>query len=63
MTYLLVALLAIATGWCWGHRTARVRVIFVGATQAQDDESFLADEAVRFWQLVNTIDLTDEEQQ
>ncbi|MFH9977919.1 hypothetical protein ACH4ND_01400 [Streptomyces sp. NPDC017179] len=33
---LLVAVLAAAAGWCCGHRTARIRHVPVGATEAQD---------------------------
>lgn len=39
MTYLLVALLAIAAGWCWGHSTARIRHIPIGATAQQDQDA------------------------
>lgn len=63
MTYLLTAVLCLAAGAIVGHRTARIRIIVIGGTPQQDDEAFLADETARFWQLVNTIDLTDEEQQ
>jgi hypothetical protein len=27
----------LAIGWCWGHATARIRHVPIGATQAQDD--------------------------
>lgn len=37
MITLLVALLALAVGAILGHRTARVRVIVIGATAAQDE--------------------------
>jgi len=36
MTYLLVAVLALSAGWCWGHSTARVRYAFIGGTREQD---------------------------
>ncbi|WP_158073022.1 hypothetical protein [Streptomyces kebangsaanensis] len=35
----LVAVLALATGWCWGHFTARIRHIPISTT-AQADEAF-----------------------
>jgi hypothetical protein len=37
MTLLIVAaLLTFALGWVWGHSTARIRVVPVGATAEQD---------------------------
>ncbi|WP_193241508.1 hypothetical protein [Streptomyces phaeolivaceus] len=42
MTYLLTALLALAVGWCWGHLTARVVHVPVGATAAQDETALCA---------------------
>lgn len=42
MTYLLTALLALTAGWCWGHATARIRHVPVGATET-DDQAALAD--------------------
>lgn len=36
MTLLIVALLALALGWTWGHSTARIRIIPIGATAQQD---------------------------
>ncbi|MET9729646.1 hypothetical protein ABZZ79_02965 [Streptomyces sp. NPDC006458] len=44
MTYLLVALLALAAGWCWGHATARIRHVSIGAT-AEQDQAALDDDA------------------
>lgn len=29
MTYLTAILIALAVGWCWGHLTTRVRVLFI----------------------------------
>jgi hypothetical protein len=29
MTLVLVAVLALSAGWCWGHSTARVRIIVI----------------------------------
>lgn len=59
MTHLLTALLALATGWCWGHLTARVHLILVAGTPAQDEAAFLADERARFDELVADLDLND----
>lgn len=39
---LLAALLFLAVGWVLGHSTARVRVIVVGATAAQDETALSA---------------------
>lgn len=41
MTLLLAVLLGLAVGWCWGHTTARIRHVPVGATAAQDEAAFL----------------------
>jgi hypothetical protein len=41
VTYLLTALLALTAGWCWGHATARIRHVPVGAET--DDQAALAD--------------------
>jgi len=41
MTLLIVALLALTLGWTWGHSTARIRIIPIGAT-ADDDALALA---------------------
>ncbi|MEW2420472.1 hypothetical protein AB0911_08000 [Streptomyces nigra] len=60
MTYLLTALLALSAGWCWGHATARVRHIPIGATAEEDDAAFIADERDRFDQLVAGIELPDD---
>ncbi|WP_425832617.1 hypothetical protein [Streptomyces fractus] len=45
MTYLLVALLALALGWVWGHSVARIRVVPVGATAAEDEDALAFDDA------------------
>jgi hypothetical protein len=37
VTYALTAVLALAPGWCWGHSTARIRHVPIGAAWAQDD--------------------------
>ncbi len=39
---LLGALLFLAAGWVLGHSTARVRVVVVGATAAQDETALTA---------------------
>jgi hypothetical protein len=57
MTYLITALLALAFGWCWGHATARTRIVVIGATAGQDEAVFLADERARFDQLLAGLDL------
>jgi hypothetical protein len=50
VTYLLAALLALAAGWCWGHSTARIRYIPVGATRAEDDAALaLTDACCEVW--------------
>ncbi|MHC5259880.1 hypothetical protein ACYSUO_18540 [Streptomyces sp. UC4497] len=41
MTLLIVALLAVALGWIWGHSSARIRIINVGATARQDDNALM----------------------
>ncbi|MFE0800102.1 hypothetical protein [Streptomyces sp. NPDC058812] len=57
MTYLLIALLAVAAGFTIGHRTARVRVIVIGATAQQDQAAIATAEVERFWQVVDGLDL------
>jgi hypothetical protein len=57
---ILTAILSGSTGWCWGHATARVRHIPVGATVGEDDAAFIADERARFDQLVGGIELPDD---
>lgn len=34
--HLLTALLALSAGWCWGHSTARIRTVVIGATAIDD---------------------------
>lgn len=67
MTYVLTALLALAVGWTAGHRTARVRVVVIGATAAQDetalsaaDAAHLAHERARFNDLMAQLDLPED---
>lgn len=57
---LLGALLLLAAGWVLGHRTARVRVVVVGATAAQDDAALLAHERARWEDLVAQLDVPDD---
>lgn len=45
MITVLAALLALAVGWVWGHSTARVRHVPVGATAAQDEAAIALAEA------------------
>ncbi|GGQ83579.1 hypothetical protein [Streptomyces flaveolus] len=44
MTYLLIATLCLAIGWCWGHSTARIRHVPIGATAQQDQAAIAEDE-------------------
>lgn len=60
---LLAVLLALAVGWVAGHRTARVRVVVIGATQADDDaalsaadEQLLGEWSARLDQLTSPFD-------
>ena len=53
---ILTATLAGSTGWCLGHRTARIRHVPIGATATEDDAAFTADERPRFNQLVADLD-------
>lgn len=57
---LLAVLLALAVGWVAGHRTARVRVVVVGATAVQDDAVLLAHERARWEDLVAQLDVPDD---
>ncbi|MGW6481286.1 hypothetical protein ACWGDS_25895 [Streptomyces sp. NPDC055059] len=56
-TTLLAAALALAAGWCIGHRTVRVIHAPIGGTAAQDDAAFIAEQRTRFEQLVADLDL------
>jgi len=60
VTVLLAVLLAFAAGWCWGHRTARIRIIPIGALLADDEAAFLEDERRRYEQLVAGLDLPND---
>lgn len=52
MTYVLTALLALAFGWCWGHLTARVVHVPIGATADEDSAALLADERAQIEALI-----------
>ncbi|WP_042170153.1 hypothetical protein [Streptomyces sp. NBRC 110035] len=58
MTHLLTALLALAAGWCWGHATARIRHIPIGALATDDetalDEAWIAERRAQFDDRLNT---------
>jgi hypothetical protein len=60
VTYLLVAALCIAIGWCWGHSTARIRHVPIGATQADDEAAFIEQQRRQFEQRVASLDLPDD---
>ncbi|AMW11635.1 hypothetical protein A4E84_20335 [Streptomyces qaidamensis] len=44
---LLALTFGIAIGWCWGHATARIRHVPVGATEDQDDAVLWAHDRAR----------------
>lgn len=49
MTALILAVvLAFAAGWTVGHRTARIRIIPVGALASEDEAALLAADRARF---------------
>ncbi|MFJ7417949.1 hypothetical protein ACIQXD_04970 [Streptomyces uncialis] len=45
----LAALLALAAGWCWGHRTARIRIVILGAHAADDDTALASAGCCERW--------------
>ena len=57
---ILAVLLAFAAGWTIGHRTARIRIIPIGALLADDEAAFLEDERARFDALVAGLDLPND---
>ena len=64
---ILTALLSGSAGWCWGHATARIRHIPIGATAEQDaaateaaHAAFLAHTRYQFDQLVANLDVPDD---
>lgn len=60
---LLAVALALPAGWIWGHRTARIRHVPIGALPEDDEAAFLDDERHRFDQLVAGIDLDPDDRQ
>lgn len=54
---ILTAILVGSAGWIVGHRTARIRIIPIGAILAEDQTALAAEEVDRFWQIVNHLDL------
>ena len=63
MTYALLALVAVlvfAVGWTIGHRTARIRIIPIGALLADDEAALLEDERARFDALVAGLDIPND---
>lgn len=54
---ILSVLLSLAAGWMIGHRTARIRIIPIGAILAEDQAAIAAEEVDRFWQIVDRLDL------
>jgi len=57
---ILAVLLALAAGWTIGHRTARIRIIPIGALLADDEAALLEDERARFDALVAGLDLPND---
>jgi hypothetical protein len=51
VTYALITVLAVAVGWSWGHATARVDHVLVGATRADDEAALALNDACceRWW--------------
>lgn len=56
MTLALAVLLALSAGWLWGHSTARVRHVPIGATAADDAVALDLAEACceRWWTSAGT---------
>ncbi|MFE1205673.1 hypothetical protein ACFW5V_28715 [Streptomyces sp. NPDC058762] len=54
---ILTAVLAAPAGWVLGHRTARIRIIPIGAILAQDETALAAADVAEFWQIVSSLDL------
>lgn len=54
---LLVAVVSGAVCFTIGHRTARIRIIPIGAILDQDQTAIAAEEVDRFWQIVDGLDL------
>jgi hypothetical protein len=60
VTYLLTALLALATGWTWGHTTARIVYQPTGAHAEDDDDALTDDEWARFLAIADYLDPPDD---
>ncbi|WP_445524769.1 hypothetical protein [Streptomyces cyslabdanicus] len=56
---LATATLAVSAGWCWGHRTARIRHVPIGATAAHDETALSAHDRATFDDLVAGLDHPD----
>ncbi|MEV0015413.1 hypothetical protein [Streptomyces tendae] len=54
---ILTAILVGPAGWVLGHRTARIRIIPIGAILTEDQTAIAAEEVDRFWQIVDGLDL------
>ncbi|WP_333744085.1 hypothetical protein [Streptomyces ardesiacus] len=54
---ILTAVLAAPAGWMIGHRTARIRIIPIGAVLAEDETALAAQDVAEFWQIVDRLDL------
>ena len=55
----LALILGLSIGWCWGHSTARVRHVPVGATEDQDDAALWAHDWARAEDLLAQLDHPD----
>jgi hypothetical protein len=63
---ILTAVLSGSICWALGHRTARIRVVVIGATAAQDQAAIRADLHARFDAITAGLelpDIPDQEQQ
>ncbi|MCM1943167.1 hypothetical protein NC239_33690 [Streptomyces sp. G3] len=54
---ILTAVLVGSAGWIVGHRTARIRIIPIGAILAEDQAALAAQDVAEFWQIVGGLDL------
>lgn len=57
MTYVLACMIALAAGWTWGHRTARVHIVPLCTSCEADEVAILADDRARFEELVAGLDV------
>lgn len=60
MTTLLAVVLALALGWCWGHSTARIHIVPIGATAEQDDAELFAEDRALFDEITAALDVPDD---